>query len=1327
MNDKDQFQQINTFSGGMNKDATLENIKPDSYIDANDITVLPDAENEIMRIASAQEMAIITNPVSLTYPTTQIFRIVLDSSAVSIAHDFRITTMGIFAVTTFTATSAAGTALLRFNALIAQIITSTTTLNAGVAPTVVSDFASGVITLNFTSTTFEYYGTEAIGGAAPMTLELVQEKHSYGGVAYYDIVGGKPIGKDLFLLIHTNGTGMIAVAKKDEASGTWATTRLLQSKNIDLDRDRVYKIQIDQNNDFINVYWVDGVTEPQSFSIKKQTTWVTDSALMYTPSSFITPTTDALYTYSNLTTLLGLQVFNNTAEITNITINNTGGFFTNENKQFAIRFKIGGGYTGFALLSKPVSVFGRDTGDFTGGGSAPETVTTKSLTLDIEDVRDDIYDYYQIGVIEYTGGAVAAYVIGDFPVLGSSFSITILGNENRQALDLTTFNELSPVFKTAHLNEIVENKYFIGRIETAADPDLASWVETEMFSDISVIATTLDGVGVSDSSPDPLAEYMDFDNIENYIGYMYGELERFGARFLFKNGLITPTYFGKDITIENDITGKLGNLTNNTGTEVYSYSFRFNSIDFSTAPDVDGVPFYEAIDKIEIMRRETIPSIVDTGYVLVPNNSETVASPSGGFNTYYKAGEMFSTGNLTGFISNSVYCAFISQNLLINGDSGLQEGDSVISYGCPLSYNIITGTGYLMKEYTGFFDASPTTQTEDIEIAKLGQFGEAIFIERATNRIFMDARGQATIGTFIVNNSVEFALKLSNPLANTTANTDLRGYYVQVKRNIDSNRYGPKTSGQYISTGRVIDGTDVAFSNISVFGGDTYTQKCYQKIAYSGISLVPAPIKSAVSYYAQNRFNAQMSYTDDSTPVFPLTTQGTIDAWVTINGDGQEVRLYDSGFTNRNNVRTGASYNGSIRSVNKMDTTYFYSDEKLEGDLSDPFKTFRFANSKTYELSDGVLTGLYRIRGNLAVIQERAFRIQPISPTALQSSEDVGDIILGTGSVTGTKDTSLSTFGAQEINHSVFFVARSGTEYIYFYDHDKKAILRYGVDGLKVVSEINFMSNFLKNNTRYIEGTFGLTMGYNRYMDEVWLVANNPQGESYDAGDTYSAGDLVTVNVENPDSDPGITYDFLNQFKARTSVATGNEPDYYGDNFNLWDLNRNSNFALAFSERFNMFSTFYTIKPRLSFQYLDNMLSVLPYTDNNTGARNCQFVEHDNGTTGFYLPFIKTNSFVEMSVSPQANEFKRALKCWVNIEDDAPDSVIIQSDNGTADRITDFEQRRGRTIFNIKKDFYGTGQRVGGNKLRIKMFFDYSKKIHNFVSTVIFKHRKFNS
>ncbi len=1329
--DGEFIKQTNTFTKGMNKDVSLENIPADSYIDATDISIVSDGENEMLRVGGSRTMDGIVVPAFNTGDSYAIYRMRCDVSTAGVSHTYTIESSYAPSLS-FGITPAIGTAAAMYADIVSQFDTNISTYGGGLSVTM-NEGGDDPNYVYFTVTIEDYvndYKLDSYIASTDITYPavIIRERYTYSGNPSVEVVGIESIGSLLVFLVKRNGKGAVCVAKK--YSGAWSSSYLFYSKNIPLDSSLVYKIKLEQNNDFISCYWVDGGNSPKSFTFKQEDGYVDDSANKY-GVNYYTETVDALYSYSSVSDLTKLQLTPNTSYISYIGCNDEGGVFTTGNKQFAVQYKIGGTYTQFNIISKPISIFERNQSDFYGGGGLPNTVTTKSLDLIFSNMRPDLFSQFRLGVIEYTGGAVSAYTLGDFDVVGNEFTLTIRGNEGVQTLDISSFADFQPIIKTAHLNEIVDNKYFLGRIELEVDPDIQDWVENTMFAsgNVEVRAVGLTTVvDVEDNTPN---EFMSFDNIRDYVGYMYDDKYVFGVKFYLKNGLVTKPYYGIELTINNDVTGALGNLTNNTSTEVYQYHPRLLSVDFATAPDIDGVPFLDAVEGYEIVRTNACGIVQDTGIMLV-GDKEGSSDPY--YGTFIAVGGSTTAPSYIGhdFLAPDYVGAFISQGIL-KGTTRLTDGGgkSFRSYGNPNVIGDITnvttsGVRWVVTSYDGYYAPSPSPTDHVVDVAGMAPFNSNVYLDGNYAVGLLSATSFADVNRR--SSMAAFCYLLHIGVSNNSINTDHWGYYAAYIN--PSASFGERTTLKYQSTGYFELVSQGTYTNIDIFGGDTYTQMCYHKTIYNALRTPTEYIRGGITYYAQNRFNAQLEYTVESGSLvtYPLSLgavipQLGIEDWVATNYTIEEARLYDIGFTYSNAIREGSGFNPDDIVISKQNTTVYYSDEKLEGEISDPYRVFRAANFKTYEMSDGILTGLYRIRGNLAVLQERGLRMQPISPNITISEQDVAQTILGTGSVIGTKDIPISLFGAQYKTNSILYKARNGTEYIMWYDNLNKKILRYGIDGIKNISDDNFMRNWALGNNSDVNGEFFVQMAYNPYNDEVLIMGNNPTYPIYSGATIYNAGDIVSIQESNGSN----MYSIYKSYRALKETI-GVAPTQDGTVFDTWEDYRDSNYALAWNEKFNCFPCFYNIRFRVSSFFENKLIATVPYT--NGVDVGVLLLEGDVSNTGEWIDGVANTPQIEMSSSPVANWTKKFIKSFINM-DGQPNRLIAKSDLNTATYMTDFEERRGRWVTPILRNVLDgdlptdEGKSIFGNIFRSKLFFDFDKKLLNFVSVVIPKNRKY--
>jgi hypothetical protein len=123
-------------------------------------------------------------------------------------------------------------------------------------------------------------------------------------------------------------------------------------------------------------------------------------------------------------------------------------------------------------------------------------------------------------------------------------------------------------------------------------------------------------------------------------------------------------------------------------------------------------------------------------------------------------------------------------------------------------------------------------------------------------------------------------------------------------------------------------------------------------------------------------------------------------------------------------------------------------------------------------------------------------------------------------------------------------------------------------------------------------------------------------------------------------------------------------------------------------------------------------------------------LEGDVSNTDEWIDGLFNTPQIEMSVSPIANWTKKYIKTFINI-DGQPNKLIAKSDLNTATYMNGFDERRGRWVTPILRNVLtgdqptDEGKSIFGNIFRSKLFFDFDKKLLNFVSVVIPKNRKY--
>jgi hypothetical protein len=378
-------------------------------------------------------------------------------------------------------------------------------------------------------------------------------------------------------------------------------------------------------------------------------------------------------------------------------------------------------------------------------------------------------------------------------------------------------------------------------------------------------------------------------------------------------------------------------------------------------------------------------------------------------------------------------------------------------------------------------------------------------------------------------------------------------------------------------------------SNIEVFGGDVFTQKSTLKIRMSTHNDLNYGFGLAYSFYSQNISNTQMFYTVDhnkehSGPgyVFPQYMETTITGlneagykrggnayirdWsptLSIAGLSSNVVTYaqleqgtwgtgllywleqwpevdnqdnyDSQYNIIDNLFTENGYDADSRWDGNRPASIRWSQLKTTGSLKDNYRIFKPIDVVDLDTNQGEIVELESVNGIIYSLQTNAFLRHYVNDSQMINSDQGTEIVLGSGGVLTNKGQQLSTFGATSKFSVVKGRTFSGDENLYWYNSQTKKILRFGADGVRVLSDKGMMS-FLINNTTWhtdnlsmISGQ-GINAGYNQRFYEAYFTfkAVDPSiaefqtytDSTYSTLVSYAINSLVVVSHQGDGTNP---------------------------------------------------------------------------------------------------------------------------------------------------------------------------------------------------------------
>jgi hypothetical protein len=708
-----------------------------------------------------------------------------------------------------------------------------------------------------------------------------------------------------------------------------------------------------------------------------------------------------------------------------------------------------------------------------------------------------------------------------------------------------------------------------------------------------------------------LGEYQDPENVLNYTGYMINDTYRFGIQVQWKEtGKWSSPYWLDDIRFDTSSVNvttpnrrTANNITTTNITDIDSefvnvYYPKFGNIDLNYL--VDNQPLHKLIKSFRVVRADRIPEVLATGLLiggvqentsgvkLIPYHKDVTPTPF----TFSQFPEPFcrrdrgSNFQTSTFVDNiklgktnySEYGYFHSADIYFNqAEYTYQSGDVLKVLSVPVPYDEYTLQGFsrgdyesVYQEYTGYFDNAFRNYT-DVTIldARNFQTGEIVnwdLFDKVKNGVSVPPENTTIIGVnpfysnmkactvFKLNTKMSIAFPGETGLFATGSGTYFREglVYCQIFRNKGNTVKYPSDKKQtvYESTNHIyiLTGNERGvLNNVSVFGGDVFTQKNHLKIRMTTNNDLNNGFGLAYSFYSHNTANTQMFYTldhnlEDAGPgyvypqymdrystglnlsgylisgssvirdwsttftnlltrassvvtygILPEGSWGTgllnwLEQWPEIDNQNN----YDSQYNVIDNSFTENGYDADNRWDGKRPASIRWSQIKSTGSEKDNYRVFKPVDVVDLDTNEGEIVEMETVNGNLYTLQPNAFTRHFVGDSQMQMTDQGTEIILGSGGVLTNKGQKLSSFGATKKASVTKGKTFSGDENLYWYNSETKKIVRFGGDGTRVLSDKGFMS-FLMNNTTWhtdllkpISGQ-GVTAGYNQRFYEVYF------------------------------------------------------------------------------------------------------------------------------------------------------------------------------------------------------------------------------------------------
>jgi hypothetical protein len=581
-------------------------------------------------------------------------------------------------------------------------------------------------------------------------------------------------------------------------------------------------------------------------------------------------------------------------------------------------------------------------------------------------------------------------------------------------------------------------------------------------------------------------EYMLPENCANKVGHMLNESYMYGARVHYTNGYISSPYllgsgaftFGINTTDTNIFTNN-----NISDLDVYAYALNVAGLSaLNGRDDILGVSIWRAL---------YTPTVLATGVTL----------PADSANSSYEVGYYASIPISSGQYGTDVvalnnkrkFGMFISPDVRKNKTQP-NTGDVIKLFGAPVVLNNENGLKFGSQEgsyaeYTGATDNYLSKTTATVADAIYQPFNKKSNIT-LSNGVYQ----------FFPNTSITDSCTGSQEgIAFSTENADaLLALGSAIDNGVYLSQYTRPITDQYdmdnitmVYTGKYIPKSEFG-STAVVFGGDTFTQKQFVKLRYWS-SLNGSIAKSSfISYYGQSRINTQLGYNDFSQPksmnlygqksvtgyLFPFSTQTEVT---------EEQFNFDAGFYGFNNVNRMRVYDPSISDNSKQSTTIYYSPTKAFSSVQDTYRSLKPFDSEDLDPKNGPGLGLLDVGDYMMVLQPRAVTLLPYNSDAFVSTT-IGSVQTSSGDVYPNARRIVTTFGPSRKSHILPAFNRNGNSQPYWYSDKFSKLVRYGSDGIALLSDMHGFRTYLLSNFPKESREYDMFMGYHPRKQQVYTT-----------------------------------------------------------------------------------------------------------------------------------------------------------------------------------------------------------------------------------------------
>ena len=844
---------------------------------------------------------------------------------------------------------------------------------------------------------------------------------------------------------------------------------------------------------------------------------------------------------------------------------------------------------------------------------------------------------------------------------------------------------------------------------------------------------------------------------------------------------LTLDYYGTKI-VENLISNGTGsfrlhpidaNMTNPAATLTKVYYPKFHNLNLDYLVDTDGsglgdTPLRNLISGYRFVRAERIPEVIRTGIFFIGQTGQKTPG------TYWTPDGIGGGTIIPGGTAATRRLFFYSPDLYFNEG---YENASTDKLKILLPFDITLRTrllgqqeGYVNSIYndiSGYFGDVVNFPFNFVNYAitdhiNLGT-GESGILDGENVSLNVDGLPLGPGGDNI--NPVFYSceiFKTDTPIPALAApyNANETGhYYGQIFRDLGANKKYPVNKEQtvYHSTGHIAyltNGQNGIVNNVRIFGGDSFIQKSHMRLRMTGWknyggNYPLAGSGTGWSFYSQNTINTQMFnwieydntfegtgyiYPQYTNKTFPGTfsvgswAAGAIhwcEQWPEINGQNN----YNDGYTPKDGTIIELGYNTNSTYDGSVPNRIVWSAKKVIGSQKDNYRFFQPLDFADLDLTLGPITHHDIIDNNFYTWQPFSFQRQYFRDATYSNASAGSDIVVGSGSILGARGQQISSIGLFGKWEFVKGKTNTGKDTAYWFNGQVKKMMRFGQDGVRVISDKGLIS-FLNNNTTWASEKYYPITGQgihgiwnDKYSEAIFTFKGyNSNIPYWETPVSYNVGDYIYITpIGTYTHSSGLPY-FYKCKLAHTS-AVGTKPETGASWQTYWtkitpgeDAYATTCFTIAYDELKNGFVSFHSYWPNIYLKYNNIYYSPKPTDEKYLWL-------HDIGPeSDYYGAYTAPDITAVMNYDPDLIKNYEAI--LVN-SDKTPFNTDFTTKNHLSNLDeTEFELREDLWYSPIKNDTTvtlvnnGDTSRLWGYWLKVKMSLESAggnQKIKNFI------------